>query len=315
MKKLILISVLAGAMPLMSMAQDDDLYFTTKPSSNSSSYEYNSGRSNRDVDEYNRRYQSTYQAIGNDTTGNDVINFSDGRGVYPQDSIVGDNDYRITRRMSRFDGYNGYDPYYGWADPYYSSFYWGSPYYGWSLGWGYNPWYYSWYDPWYYGGYYGGCYGYYDPWYYGGGYYRGGDWYGGGSRNYRGYRSGNSTILSRNGGSFGSGSRSTFGRGYNSRSSYSSSGIRSNSGSTFGGNSRSTFGRSSSSSSRSFSSSSSYTPSSSYSSSSSSSFGGSSRSSSGGGSFGGGGGGGSFGGGGGGGSFGGGGGHSGGGHR
>src|SRR5574344_1823364 len=96
MKKLILITVLAGAMSIMTMAQDDDLYFSSKSKSNSSSYEYNSG-SNRYVDEYNRM-KSSYEVIGNDKSntsgseksGDDVISFSGGQGVYP-DSVVSDN--------------------------------------------------------------------------------------------------------------------------------------------------------------------------------------------------------------------------------
>ena len=85
MKKLILISVLAGVLPLGSMAQDDDLYFSAKSSSNSSSYEYNNSRSNRGVDDYNSRYSSSYQNIANDSTGDDVISFANGRGVYPRE--------------------------------------------------------------------------------------------------------------------------------------------------------------------------------------------------------------------------------------
>ena len=165
MKKLILISVLAGVLPLASMAQDDDLYFSKKSSSNSSSYEYNNSRSNRSVDDYNNRYRSSYQNIDNDSTGDDVISFS-GRGVYPKDSMNNVGDYNLTRQMSRFDGYIGCSPYYGWYDPwYYDSFYYGYgygyPYYGWRVGWGYDPWYYG---GGYYGDYYGGYYGWYNPW-------------------------------------------------------------------------------------------------------------------------------------------------------
>ena len=80
MKKLFLLFVLAGAMPLSMMAQDDDLYFTPskKVAKTSSSVEnkpaYYVG-SNRDVDEYNRRgkFRSTYQKIGVDSLGNDII--------------------------------------------------------------------------------------------------------------------------------------------------------------------------------------------------------------------------------------------------
>lgn len=233
MKKLILLSVLAGAMPLMSMAQDDDLYFTPESSSNNSSYEY--GSCNRNIDEYNRRYQSSYQTIGNDSVGNDVVSFAGGQGVYPDS--VGNNDYDLTRRMSRFDGYHGYYPSYGWNDPwYYDNLYlgWGYPYYGFRFGFGYSPWYYSWYDPWYYGGYYG----WYDPWYYGG-YYGGGYYNHNNVRNMpRGYVS-DRTFGGRQG-TFNS-SRNVFGR----------SGVRNGSNSAFSNSNARTFGRSTTNSSRS----------------------------------------------------------------
>ena len=171
MKKLFLLFVLAGAMPLSMMAQDDDLYFTPskKAAKTSSSVEnkpaYYVG-SNRDVDEYNRRgkFRSTYQKIGVDSLGNDIIEFQAGTGIYPDSTYVDtmwvspkqkyqdDEDYAYSRRMSRWDGY------YGWYDP-------------WFYGhWGYRPWgYWGWYDPWYYS-----YYGWYDPWYYG---YYGYPWY------------------------------------------------------------------------------------------------------------------------------------------
>ena len=170
-KKLFLLFVLAGAMPLSMMAQDDDLYFTPskKAAKTSSSVEnkpaYYVG-SNRDVDEYNRRgkFRSTYQKIGVDSLGNDIIEFQAGTGIYPDSTYVDtmwvspkqkyqdDEDYAYSRRMSRWDGY------YGWYDP-------------WFYGhWGYRPWgYWGWYDPWYYS-----YYGWYDPWYYG---YYGYPWY------------------------------------------------------------------------------------------------------------------------------------------
>ena len=65
MKKLLLISMLVGAMPLAMMAQDDDLYFVSKKKKATVVEEaqdqfgmpkdtYYAG-SNRSVDEYNRR--------------------------------------------------------------------------------------------------------------------------------------------------------------------------------------------------------------------------------------------------------------------
>ena len=93
MKKLVLMTVLAGALPLSIMAQDDDLYFTPKKSSETSSVveksTYYSG-SDRNVDEYNRRgkYWSHYQKIGTDDKGNDIIQFTKGNGVYPESTYI-----------------------------------------------------------------------------------------------------------------------------------------------------------------------------------------------------------------------------------
>ena len=206
-KKLFLLFVLAGAMPLSMMAQDDDLYFTPskKAAKTSSSVEnkpaYYAG-SNRDVDEYNRRgkFRSTYQKIGVDSLGNDIIEFQAGTGIYPDSTYVDtmwvspkqkyqdDEDYAYSRRMSRWDGY------YGWYDPWFYGHWgyrpWG--YWGW-----YDPWYYSyygWYDPWYYGYYgYPWYYGWgpYDPWYYG---YYGYGW-GGYSHHRVGYSGGHTGSL------------------------------------------------------------------------------------------------------------------------
>lgn len=200
MKKLVLMTVLAGVLPLSLMAQEDDLYFTPKKSS-----EYNSVTekstyycgSDRNVDEYNHRgkYWSHYQKIGTDKKGNDIIQFTKGIGVYPDsvyidttfvgkyyDTIVDNDDYRYTRRMSRWDGY---------YDPWYYSYSWGfGPYWGYGPRWRYgyyDPFYDPFYDSWYYSGYYGYGYpyygyagwygGWYSPWYYGG--YYGYPYYGG----------------------------------------------------------------------------------------------------------------------------------------
>lgn len=216
MKKLLMLLVLAAAMPLASMAQDD-VYFTPKKSADKSAVDekpaYYSG-SNRDVDEYNRygRLNSYYQKIGSDSLGNDIITLRPGKGVYPDSTYVDtayvypgsakfdNNDYTYSRRMARWDGY--YDPWlYGYYDPWYDPWYYGSWYGGW-----YDPWYYGyagWYSPWYYGYYGWGWpyrYGWYDwGWpYWGGGYvaYHGGHNSGGytGSRTWsagRSYGSGN----------------------------------------------------------------------------------------------------------------------------
>ena len=215
MKKMYLLAVLiAAAMPLNSMAQDDDLYFNPKKEAKQQAEKraemqrayaqqcarrdsiyalYWSG-SNRNVDEYNRggHIFSHYEKVGSDSLGNDIIQFHVGKGMAP-DSIYDDayfaqkyadqdEDFARTREMSRWDGY--YDPwfygYYGYGPYYWHSRMWGwhNPWrYGYYAGW-YDPWFDPWYDPWYYGyaGWYGG---WYDPWYYGwGGYYS--PWYWGG---------------------------------------------------------------------------------------------------------------------------------------
>ena len=176
MKKLLLISMLIGAMPLAMMAQDDDLYFVSKKKKSAVVEEaqdqfgmpkdtYYAG-SNRSVDEYNRRFKSQVEQI-------DSV-----------DSLR--EDFQLTKRMTRFDEYqldsaywagykNGRDTWWGWHSPWYYSRWgwydpwydpWYSPYYSsWYWGW-YDPWYYGyagWYDPWYYRGYWGWRYPYYRP--------------------------------------------------------------------------------------------------------------------------------------------------------
>ena len=187
--------MIAGMLPLSLVAQDDDLYFVPKKKSVEKVTDnygipanvYYVG-SDRSIDEYNRRTKSYYEVIGADSTLNDTISFSAEKGIYP-DSIS-DEDFKLTKEMSRFDDYrlSDYDAFwagynagrYDWA--------WHSPWYYSLYGW-YDPWYYSrwaWYDPWYYGygwynpWYYG--YGWYDPWYYGYGWYSLGyyAWYGSG---------------------------------------------------------------------------------------------------------------------------------------
>ncbi len=174
MKRLILLTVLLGALPLSMMAQDDDLYFQPKKTvEKKSSYEYKTPVRvcTRNVDEYNRHVHSSYQNIDSSSVADDVIAFDGTKGYYPASrdtstvrQQVGDDEMECTRDMSRWDGYDGYDPYYRWYDPWYCG-YW-SPY-SWRMGWGwYDPWCYGYYDPWYYGGW--GMYaGWYDPWYYG----------------------------------------------------------------------------------------------------------------------------------------------------
>ena len=198
MKKLLLISVLFGLMPLSMAAQVDDLYFVPKKKSATKVTDnyglprevYYSG-SDRSVDEYNRRV-SHYDLIAKDSTLNDTIHFSAEKGVYP-DSTLNDEDFEITRKMSRFDDYRIADNEAFWAGYEAGRYDWGwhSPWYYTRFGW-YDPWYYHWYwnDPWYYSGYYGwygGWYGFgyypfysswYGPWYYDRFYYYGGGYIG-----------------------------------------------------------------------------------------------------------------------------------------
>jgi hypothetical protein len=192
MKKLLLISLFAGMLPMTTVAQvDDDLYFVPKKKSAEKVTDnygmpadvYYSG-SDRSIDEYNRRGRSTVEVLGNDTTANDIITFSAEKGVYPSDSLandsVSDEDYKLTKRMSRFEDYRltdneafwaGYEAGrydWGWHSPwYYTRYGWHDPWYYGRFGW-YDPWYYGYYSPWYYGYYspwYYGHYGWYDPWY------------------------------------------------------------------------------------------------------------------------------------------------------
>lgn len=182
MKKWILLSVMLGAVSLSSLAQDDDMYYVPtkknvardRASFGIPADTYYSG-SSRGIDEYNRRWNSSYEVLPVDT--GDIISFAGIEGVYP-DSL---GDFTLTQRMSRFDGYEpsaaywagysrGYSDSWGWHSPWYYSYY---PWYDWY----YDPWY---YDSWYWGGWYGwygpwyspwyrGYYSYYDPWYYSGG--------------------------------------------------------------------------------------------------------------------------------------------------
>ena len=144
MKKMRLISAVLGIgkkvlpfclftfLPLSLMAQDDDMYFV--PSKENVAKEaktygmprntYYSG-SQRSVDEYNRRGMSSLTPI--DSAGNDIIDFSAVRGVYPDSTYTdqADNDYQLTRKMSRFDDYTPSEAYWDgyrdgrWSSPWY----------------------------------------------------------------------------------------------------------------------------------------------------------------------------------------------------
>lgn len=163
MKKLVLLAVLLGAMPITMMAQDDLYFVPTKENVAKDAEKYGMptktyyAGSSRSTDEYNRRAWSRVAPI--DSAGNDIIDFTAERGVYPDSAYSEETDYEYTRRMSRFDDYSPSEAYWeGYRDGrWMSPWYYGS-YYGW-----YDPWY---YDSWYYGGYYGYWGGWYSPYYY-----------------------------------------------------------------------------------------------------------------------------------------------------
>lgn len=137
------------------------------------------------VDEYNRRSRrkkstqplSDADIYSKDSIASDVISFTAGAGVYPEDAarvdtvykyvyVNDEDDYRYSRYMSRWDDYywwyNGFGPW-GWSHPisWYAGWYY--PYY--------DPWFDQWYDPWYSPWHYPYYYGYYgtlyNPYYYG----------------------------------------------------------------------------------------------------------------------------------------------------
>lgn len=168
MKKNILALFLLGLISSGAYAQDD-MYFMPKKTEKivkevAPVEPYYENR--MDVDDYNRRgfFGNQGYALSSDTTANDVINFSTsdsldaagyaGVGDEYDEGYNPEDDYVYSRRMSRFDDFYWYDPwYYGWYGPYwYVSPYWYA-YSGWYSPW-YDPWYYGWYRPWGYGWYY-----------------------------------------------------------------------------------------------------------------------------------------------------------------
>lgn len=168
MKKNILALFLLGLISSGAYAQDD-MYFMPKKTEKvvkevAPVEPYYENR--MDVDDYNRRgfFGNQGYALSSDTTANDVINFSTsdsldaagyaGVGDEYDEGYNPEDDYVYSRRMSRFDDFYWYDPwYYGWYGPYwYGSPYWYA-YSGWYSPW-YDPWYYGWYRPWGYGWYY-----------------------------------------------------------------------------------------------------------------------------------------------------------------
>lgn len=270
MGKMVLPLYLFTFLPLSMLAQDDDMYFV--PTKENLAKEakmygmpqnvYYSG-SNRSVDDYNRRAQFSYPV---DSTGNDIIDFSAVRGVYPDSAYsqpVENDDYALTRRMSRFDDYTPSEAYWDgyragrWSSPWYNTWY------SWYDPWYYDSWWY-WNDPFYYSSWYGWRYPYYystwySPRYYGYRYYGGGYVSRGGNgrltsnmryydrRNYStdgarrdgtGVRSGNVRVSRPNSGNTTVNSTPRTSRSTGSFSGSSSSGVSHSSGSFGGGGSR-----------------------------------------------------------------------------
>ena len=199
MKTRTLLWMLLALLPVISFAQEDDMYFVPKKSKTTQTAtsatqatgparqtvparrvteqpaEYYTGPL-RDVDEYNRRTPTgrnvtintetdTFQVDESQLTLNEKGQYvlSPGvTGLNEEPAPLYDDDYAYSARLARFHGY-GYYPWYSIYDPWY------------------DPWY---YDPWYYG--WGG--------YYGGGWYRPHHWYGGsiagGGTPHRGFNGG-----------------------------------------------------------------------------------------------------------------------------
>ncbi len=176
MKKIFLLTMLGVSLPVLTMAQDDDLYFVPSKETKAKAantygmptdtYYCGSKRSARD---YNRRsWDAT--AAASDTTANDIIDFSAVQGVYPDSTTATaateeDSDYTCTRKMSRFDGYTPSEAYWeGYRDGTWTG---GRP--GWYSAWygsWYGPWYSTWFDPWYDSWYFGTYWGWGAPYFY-----------------------------------------------------------------------------------------------------------------------------------------------------
>ena len=223
MKKIVLLSFMVMCLPLAGMAQsfDDDLYYTPKDKGTSSedrkterteevkttpesegyvpagaAFVVKDRKGNvRDVDEYNRRYDSSDNTftMENDTL---VIQEKDDadRGEWVNGFDGSEDDYEYAMRIVRFRNprfaipissplywdvvygvnswdWNVYDDgFYAYAFPTYTNrlwwdwrfgsfgITWGFPYYSGYWGWGG-------YYPGYWGGYWGHHHGWYDPWY------------------------------------------------------------------------------------------------------------------------------------------------------
>ena len=163
---------------------DDDMYFIPKKSSkkdkkkkvvqdNTPAYYVGS---NRSVDEYNRQKKlvSTYQNIGIDSLGNDIIRIFSGNEIYPDTSYVDtlfmvsryvntEEDFRYSSSLSRWDDYYYYNtPYDIWRNYSWWGYYpynWPAYMYGRNWAWNFHGGYYGYYSPWF------NRWGYYDPWF------------------------------------------------------------------------------------------------------------------------------------------------------
>lgn len=180
MKKLMILAMMMAFLPVSIFAQDDMYYVPTKSAKaakamSSKNCPAKIGR-DVDVDEYNRRFRSSYDIVGKDSLGNDIIEFTTGDGTATDTVFVykgDDNDFPYTARMGIYDGYAGwYNPwlypyrsfYYGFLDPYNYSFFPWDPYWYYDYYWGaWSPWHYGYLGWPYYGyyGYYGHPFGYY----------------------------------------------------------------------------------------------------------------------------------------------------------
>lgn len=226
MRRVALLSAFLAFVPVGMMAQDDLYFIPSKDavkvessvSADDGSASY--GGISMSDDEYNRRHKlgSYYQKIGQDSLGNDIIQFHSIDGVGQIDTIYpgseryvfdDDDDFTYSRRMGRFDNFYGwYDPYYAsyWYDPWFADnlyWRWGSSWYYDSLwGWPYYSawnWHYRWPGS-YWGWYHPISWGWYHPHY---------AWHGHTGTNNHSYARVNSSLPNGGGryGAFGNGVR------------------------------------------------------------------------------------------------------------
>ena len=162
MKKLMILAMMMVFLPMTTFAQDDMYYVPKKGEKIAKPVPPKKAppKIGRDVnvDEYNRRFRSSYDIVGKDSLGNDIIEFTSGDIVHDTVFVYkGDeNDFPYSAWMGLYDGYAGwYNP---WLYPY-RSYYYGHYYYGYydPFYWGLYPW-----DPWYSSYYWGWM-----PWHYG----------------------------------------------------------------------------------------------------------------------------------------------------